>query len=298
MRDRKYVLFRFSPYLYKGMEEYLNEQAENGWELESTGPLVGRFHRTWRTDLRYSVDLIPRDEGYRREYFDLCRDAGWELIETLPAVAVFASLPGADPPPVQSDPAVERENFSRAMARYLIWTGLLFAAGIASILWLRGEIARTYGILATPVYVWIYRLWLTFTADALLAMLLLETMSLLAVWLSALTQRGAPVPPRWALWIDGAGGILMWTAIASAGLMIAAHRCFTYGLDLRVLLLTAALAGAACLFFALAGQRSGRTLNRARSLLALTGVLAIVAAVGVYLFLRHMNFMGWGLWYV
>ncbi len=298
MWGRRYVLFRFSPYLYKGMEEYLNEQAERGWELESAGPLVGKFHRTWRTDLRYSVDLIPRDEGYRREYFDLCRDAGWELIETLPAVAVFASLPGADPPPVQSDPAVERENFSRAMVRYLIWTGLLFAAGIASILWLRGEIARTYGILATPLYVWIYRLWLAVNADALAGVLLLEAVSLLAVWLSARAQEGAPVPPRWALWISGAGDLLTWAGVASAWLMTAAHRCFTYGLDLRVLLLTAALAGAVCLVLALAGQRSARRLSRARRLLAVAGVLAIVAAVGVYLFLRHANFMGWGLWYV
>ena len=298
MRDRKYVLFRFSPYLYKGMEEYLNEQAERGWELGSAGPLAGRLHRTWRTDLRYSVDLIPRDEGYRREYFALCRDAGWELIETLPSVAVFASLPGADPPPVQSDPAVERENFVRAMARYLIWTGLLFAAGIASILWLRGEIARTYSIAATPLYVWIYRLWLAVTADALAAMLVLEAAGLLAVWRSARTQEGAPVPPRWALWIDGIGDVLMWTAMASAWLMTAAHWCFTRGVDLRMALLTAALAGSVCLVLALAGQRSGRGLNRARRRLALAGVLAIIAAVGLYLILRQADFMGWRLWYV
>ena len=293
MRDRKYVLFRFSPYLYKGMEEYLNEQAERGWELESVGPLLGRFHRTWRTDLRYSVDLIPGDEGYRREYFALCRDAGWELIETLPAVAVFASLPGADPPPVQSDPAVERENFVRAMVWDLLGAGLTLIAGLAFFALLSGEIRRTEGIAAPPVFVWVYRLWLMFTADALAAMLLLEAASLLAVWLSARTQAGAPNPPRWALWINGIGDVLMWTAITSAGLMMAAHRCFTYGPDSRVPLLAAALAGSACLFFALAGQRSGRTLNGTRRAMVLTGLLVLAAAVGLYLILRYVNFGGW-----
>lgn len=293
MRDRKYVLFRFSPYLYKGMEEYLNEQAESGWELESAGPLVGSFHRTWRTDLRYSVDLIPRDEEYRREYFALCRDAGWELIETLPSVAVFASLPGADPPPVQSDPAIERENFTRTMAGDLVRTGLLLAAGIAFFIWLRFEIVRTASIQAPPLFVWIYRLWLAVNADALAGMILLEGASLLAVWLSARTQEGAPIPPRWALWVNGTGDVLMWTAMASALLMMAAHRCFTYGLDPRVLLLTAALAGAACLVLGLAGQRPGRTLNSGRRILVLAGLLVLAAAVGLYLTLRYVNFEGW-----
>ena len=51
MRKTKHVLFTFSPYEYKGVEGYLNEQAERGWELVKVGSILAKFRRTQRTAL-------------------------------------------------------------------------------------------------------------------------------------------------------------------------------------------------------------------------------------------------------
>ena len=96
MRQRKHTLFTFSPYEYKGVEAYLNSQAARGWELENVNPLgVARFRRAQRADLRYCTDLLSyrrRREGRQaeREYLELCRGAGWELVDRWGSMGLFA----------------------------------------------------------------------------------------------------------------------------------------------------------------------------------------------------------------
>lgn len=67
MRQTKHVLFAFSPYTYKAVEKYLNDQAVKGWELERIGRFeqLARFRRTHREDLRYCTDLLPYRWGKR-----------------------------------------------------------------------------------------------------------------------------------------------------------------------------------------------------------------------------------------
>lgn len=139
MRQRKHTLFTFSPYEYKGVEAYLNSQAARGWELENVNPLgVARFRRAQRADLRYCTDLLSyrrRREGRQaeREYLELCRGAGWELVDRWGSMGLFASLPGSDPVPIQTDPDTEWHNYRRAYRNSLFWAVMSLLPGV--LLW-------------------------------------------------------------------------------------------------------------------------------------------------------------------
>ena len=127
MRKTKHVLFTFSPYEYKGVEVYLNDQAARGWELVKVGPLgIAKFRRTQRADLKYCADLLTYLRGKegqeeQREYLALCREGGWELVARRGSLGLFASLPGTDPAPIQTDPGAEWEHYKRAYWNSLLW---------------------------------------------------------------------------------------------------------------------------------------------------------------------------------
>lgn len=118
MKRTKHTLFLFSPYQYKAVEEYLNRQAAQGWELVRAG-VFAKFRATTRTDLNYCTDLLVcrrrnRDRERQREYLDLCRDAGWEPVARVSWMSMFASQPGKAPVPIQTDPAEERKAYRRS----------------------------------------------------------------------------------------------------------------------------------------------------------------------------------------
>ena len=127
MRKTKHVLFTFSPYEYKGVEVYLNDQAARGWELVKVGPLgIAKFRRTQRADLKYCADLLTYLRGKegqeeQREYLALCREGGWELVARRGSLGLFASLPGTDPAPIQTDRDTEWYNYKRAYRNSLFW---------------------------------------------------------------------------------------------------------------------------------------------------------------------------------
>lgn len=118
----KWTLFTFSRGDFKTLEQYLNEQAQKGWELEKTGVLA-RWKKTERRDLTYCVDLAkPRqDHKARREYADLCAEGGWELAAFTGQMYIFKSRPGERSVPIQTDPELERRQYNR----YYIWNTIL-----------------------------------------------------------------------------------------------------------------------------------------------------------------------------
>ena len=126
MKQTKRVLFTFSPYEYKGVEVYLNSLAARGWELVKVGSVLASFRRTQRTDLTYCTDLLTyrRRQGGReaqREYLALCREGGWELVDRRGSMGLFASLPGTNPAPIQTDRDTEWYHYKRAYRNSLFW---------------------------------------------------------------------------------------------------------------------------------------------------------------------------------
>ncbi len=95
----------------KAMEAELNRLAGEGWALDWLCFGLARFRRTERADLRYCVEPdhklpVEREE---EEYLQLCADAGWEPVTSNEIYRIFASRPGTNPAPLQTDPAVEFE---------------------------------------------------------------------------------------------------------------------------------------------------------------------------------------------
>lgn len=110
----------------KAMEAELNRLAEEGWTLDWLCLGIARFQRTDRRDLRYCVEPDHRLPVEREEeaYLQLCADAGWEPVTANEVYRVFASRPGTNPTPLQTDPAVEFEVNWNQKLRDVAWGSL------------------------------------------------------------------------------------------------------------------------------------------------------------------------------
>jgi len=116
--ERKWTMFCFNPSDYKGLEAYLNRQADKGWELEKLTGLFARWRKTERPS-KWCVDLLnPRaDREEKLDYLDLCAEGGWELVALQGSVCIFRAEQGRDPFPVQTDPELEKKNYNRYYLR-------------------------------------------------------------------------------------------------------------------------------------------------------------------------------------
>ena len=131
-QKHRFRLCTYPAHEYRAAEVWLNEQAAEGWALESfySFPLgIAKFVPTQRADLRYCIELINEKDRNDGHYLELCRDAGWEECPILTGKAwrMFRSIPGADPTPLQTDPAMELEAFFRKRLR---WDFLALAIAI------------------------------------------------------------------------------------------------------------------------------------------------------------------------
>lgn len=116
MSSVKFGFFPYSSLYYKGAQEYLDKKAAKGLELRQVYlGCIARFEEAERP--HHFVDLESIQEGYDdpmrtyKDYFQLCEDAGWELVQELRGMFLFRSKPGADPLPIQTDEEMEWERF-------------------------------------------------------------------------------------------------------------------------------------------------------------------------------------------
>lgn len=70
-------------------EEFLNEMSKKGYFLESYKLGFYQFKKTNNRDYTYRVDLMPDDIDKQKEYLELVKDSGAELIQTYNAWAYF-----------------------------------------------------------------------------------------------------------------------------------------------------------------------------------------------------------------
>ena len=84
----KLGFFPYSSLYYKGAQEYLDKKAAKGLELRQVYlGCIARFEEAEKP--RHFVDLESAQEGCDdpmrtyRDYFQLCEDAGWELVREL-----------------------------------------------------------------------------------------------------------------------------------------------------------------------------------------------------------------------
>ena len=150
----------------KAAEAELNALAQKGWAFEGSFWGFARFSAVEAPAPRYCVDPCLNatwssdsagTPGYN-DYIRLCADAGWELLEENSSLRIFRSAPGADLPPIQTDPALDYEaNWDDILRRqqrnailYIIMWGFNFYRLV------RDE--SRFTVLASPALLAIYAL--------------------------------------------------------------------------------------------------------------------------------------------
>ena len=130
MKKVKYAFFAFQPSDCEAARLWLTRLYDQGWELEhlpSFAFLPAKFGPRTRDDVKYCVDLTRgvRDPSFAPDGFDqLVKESGWALVGTArTGLDIYKSLPGRDPIPIQTDPALFKKAFLR---RELLPTLLAF----------------------------------------------------------------------------------------------------------------------------------------------------------------------------
>lgn len=134
MKKVKYAFFAFQPSDCEAAQLWLTRLYDQGWELEhlpSFAFLPAKFIPRTRGDVKYCVDLTRgvRDPNFAPDGFDqLVKESGWALVGTArTGLDVYKSLPGRDPIPIQTDPALFKKAFFRRELLPILIGGLIVA---------------------------------------------------------------------------------------------------------------------------------------------------------------------------
>ena len=138
MKQVKYAFFAFQPSDCEAAQLWLTQLYDQGWELEhlpSFAFLPAKFIPRTRDDVKYCVDLTRgvRDPNFAPDGFDqLVKESGWALVGTArTGLDVYKSLPGRDPIPIQTDPALFKKAFFRRELLPILIGGLIVALFLA-----------------------------------------------------------------------------------------------------------------------------------------------------------------------
>ena len=138
MKKVKYAFFAFQPSDCEAAQLWLTRLYDQGWELEhlpSFAFLPAKFIPRTRDDIKYCVDLSHgvRDPNFAPDDFDkLVQESGWTLVGTArTGLDVYKSLPGRDPIPIQTDPALFKKAFFRRELLPILIGGLILALFMA-----------------------------------------------------------------------------------------------------------------------------------------------------------------------
>lgn len=292
---RKYTLFTFSRGDFKAVERYLNEQAEQGWELDRVG-ILARWKRTKRSDLTYCVDLAkPKQEHEERlEYAEFCRAGGWELVAFTGGMYLFKSIPGAQLIPVQTDPELTKQNYNKYYIRNTILSVAFLVLYLGFWIFLSAALGRyTEGAVTELRYELMTR-WVMAG--------LIPTLPIWAVWaiwkivdfIRAVIQSTSGEighSPKWVMWANcvlsflaGIGGVLFLLGDVFEILFIA-------DMNNYVLILTI-LWGVACFYRALAMDRE--LFNGERRRYVTVGITLVLIFA---LLITGRSLLPYGQWY-
>lgn len=130
-------LFSYLTIDYKAAEALLNRMAAEGWALKRLFlGLFAIFERTERTDLRYFVDFGDRVYYEAPDYLTLCADAGWVSVGCTRSMNLYASAPGTEPVPLQTDSALEYERFRKLVLKRVRTSGIVYLVFIPLLLFI------------------------------------------------------------------------------------------------------------------------------------------------------------------
>lgn len=143
MRNQKEYrrrLLNFLPFDHDGIENYLEKQAQEGWQLDHIGGYFWYFRREKPTQVHYHVVQLPEVSAYDPEdtpasqrFDDYCREAGWIRVDGGAGgkMMIYASQE-ADPVPIDTDEHIRLESIQRSMRTSLLplWILLIICLGL------------------------------------------------------------------------------------------------------------------------------------------------------------------------
>jgi len=113
MKNTKRCFVLFSFYDRTGIENYLEQQAENGWMLDKTSGFGWQFHRIEPKKIHFSVVYFAKASAFDPEpseaqlaFHDFCEHTGWKLAASNAQMQIFYNE-ATDPTPIETDAALE-----------------------------------------------------------------------------------------------------------------------------------------------------------------------------------------------
>ena len=131
MGRRRYWPEQFLYYDGEGIARHLEKMAVRGWRLEKIGALSWRYGRAEPARVHYAVTYFPEASEYnpyptdsQEEFYDYCREAGWDLVTEWDQMQIF-STQRARPIPIETDEAARVRVIHKAMLRRFLPANLL-----------------------------------------------------------------------------------------------------------------------------------------------------------------------------
>lgn len=108
-------------------EKWLEEMSQNGWHLDNPGlPCV--YHFIKGEPRRYSYRLDFRTGSFKslKEYLQICRDAGWEMVGRMGTWYYFRKeCQDGEEPEFYSDKASKIQKYSRLLIFMVIFLPIM-----------------------------------------------------------------------------------------------------------------------------------------------------------------------------
>lgn len=131
MARRRYWPEQFLYYDGEGIARHLEKMAARGWRLEKIGALTWRYGRMEPAGVHYAVTDFPEASEYnpyptdsQEEFYDYCREAGWDLVTEWDQMQIF-STERAHPIPIETDEAARVRVIHKVMLRRFLPANLL-----------------------------------------------------------------------------------------------------------------------------------------------------------------------------
>ena len=126
MRKTKYTMPCFTFYDRVGIQEYLEQQAAQGWLLEQAGNYGWKFRRIEPQKLHFAVTYFPKADFYdpapseeEKTFRDFCAHSGWTLAASNAQLQIFYTAE-EKPVPIETDPVLEVENIHKSVKKSML----------------------------------------------------------------------------------------------------------------------------------------------------------------------------------
>lgn len=131
MGRRRYWPEQFLYYDGEGIAQHLEKMAARGWRLEKIGALAWRYGRMEPAGVHYAVTYFPEASEYnpyptdsQEEFYDYCREAGWDLVTEWDQMRIF-STGRTHTIPIETDETARVRVIHKVMLRRFLPANLL-----------------------------------------------------------------------------------------------------------------------------------------------------------------------------